>query len=255
MMFFGRDSIGWWLVAFLVSGAGTANAEGEARDYRPWHIGIGGVVQDQPYVGVDTQTTGFPVIGYFGERLQVFGPRANYLLLGNETFSLKADAMVRFSSYEPEDSAALQGMEERDMTLDAGFSASAGGAWGELELGVLTDVLDRHSGQEVRLSYGYELASESLSVTPFTGLRWMSANLSDYYYGVRPGEATPTRPAYELSSTTSAFVGSTARYRLTERWSLFGVLAWERLDDAVRDSPIVEDDSSAIVLITLTRSL
>jgi MipA family protein len=254
-MLFTRQSAGFWLVALLLCVAGYAHAEDEVREYRPWHLGVGGIVQDQPYAGVGSETTGFPVIGYFGERLQVFGPRANYLLLGNDTFSLKADAIVRFSSYEPEDSAALQGMEERDMTIDAGFTGTAEGDWGELELGVLTDVLDRHSGQEVRLSYGYELGDRNLSVTPFVGLRWMSADLSNYYYGVRPAEATLARPAYEVPSTTSAFVGATARYRLGGRWSVFGTLAWQRLDDAVSESPIVEDDTSAMLLITLTRSL
>lgn len=254
-MLFAKECAGFRLVALLLCVAGYAHAEDEAREYRPWHLGVGGIVQDQPYAGVDSETTGFPVIGYFGERLHVFGPRANYLLLGNDTFSLKAGALVRFSSYEPEDSAALQGMEEREMTVDAGFSGTAEGDWGQLELGVLTDVLDRHSGQEVRLSYGYELGDRNLSVTPFAGLRWMSADLADYYYGVRPAEATPARPAYEVSSTTSAFAGATARYRLGERWSLFGMLAWQRLEDEVHESPIVEDDRSGMLLITLTRSL
>lgn len=50
-----------------------------------------------------------------------------------------------------------------------------------------------------------EVVDGNPSVTPFVGLRWMSADLSDDYYGA--------------------------------------------------DSPIVEDDTSAMLLITLTRSL
>lgn len=33
-----------------------------------------------------------------------------------------------------------------------------------------------------------EVVDGNPSVTPFVGLRWMSADLSDYYYGVRPAE-------------------------------------------------------------------
>jgi outer membrane protein len=220
----------------------------------PWQLGVGAIALNQPYAGMDSEVQAFPVIGYFGERLQVLGPRATYLLAGDGTLSLRAEALVRFSSYEPEDSPVLAGMEEREMTLDAGLTAGAEGKWGTLELGVLTDTLDRHSGQEVRLSYGYDFSGESLTVTPFAGLRWMSGDLSDYYYGVRPEEATAARPAYDLSSTLSPFAGASARYLLTERWSLFGLLVLQRLDDEVEESPIVGDDAASAVMIALTRS-
>jgi outer membrane protein len=234
--------------------ATAAHAQDEERP-GPWHLGVGAVALDQPYVGGDTEFNGFPVIGYLGERLQVFGPRANYLLVGNETFSLKADASVRFSGYDPDDSAALQGMDERDVTLEAGFTLSARGELGEVELSVLTDVLNRHSGQEAVLRYGYEIGDGSLTVTPFAGLRWISSNLADYYYGVRQEEATVARLAYSASSATSPFVGVSARYRLTSRWTLFGMLASQRLADGLRESPIVEDDTSTMLLLTATRSL
>jgi MipA family protein len=245
----------YWIAALLCCPATTAYAEEEAQRPGPWHIGVGAVALDQPYAGSDTEVNGFPVVGYLGERLQVFGPRANYLLLGNETFSLKADASLRFSSYEPEDSEALQGMDERDMTLEAGFTVSAKGTLGEVDLSLLTDVLDRHSGQEAVLRYGYEIGAESLTVTPFAGLRWISSNLADYYYGVRPEEATPVRPEYSAPSATSPFVGVSARYRLTSRWSLFGMVVSYRLADGSRESPIVEDDTSTTLLLTVTRNL
>lgn len=232
-----------------------AHAEEETQRPGPWQIGVGAIALDQPYAGVDRELKGFPVIGYLGERLQVFGPRATYLLVGNENFSLNADASIRFSSYEPEDSAALQGMDERDMTLEGGLTASATGRLGEVNLSLLTDVLDRHSGQEAVLRYGYDIGGRNLTVTPFAGLRWISSKLADYYYGVRPEEVTPVRPRYSASSATSPFVGVSARYRLTSRWTLFGVLASYRIPDELRDSPIVEDRASTMLLLTVTRSL
>ena len=243
------------VAAFLLGLGMMAHAQDEAQRPGPWHIGVGAVGLDQPYTGVDREFNGFPVIGYLGERLQVFGPRANYLLVGNEIFSLKADASVRFGGYEPEDSVALQGMDERDLTLEAGFTVSATGAFGEVDLSVLTDVLDRHSGQEAVLRYGYDIGGESFTVTPFAGLRWISSSLADYYYGVRPEEATLARPGYSAPSATSPFVGVSANYRLASRWNLFGMLGSQRLADGLKDSPIVEDDTSTMLLLTLTRSL
>ena len=250
-----RKPFEYRILALLCALAPGAQAQDEAQRPGPWHIGVGGIAIDQPYAGGGTEFNGFPVVGYLGERLQVFGPRANYLLVGNATFSLKADASVRFSGYEPEDDAALQGMDDRDMTLEAGLTVSAGGALGDVDLSVLTDVLDRHSGQEAVLRYGYDIGDRSLMVTPFAGLRWINSSLADYYYGVRPEEATPGRPEYAVSSTVSPFVGVSARYRLTSRWNLFGMLASHRLPDELRESPVVEAGTSTMLLLTVTRSL
>ena len=242
------------VVAFLCCSPSITHAEEQVERPGPWQLGVGIIVLDKPYTGTDTEFKAIPVVGYIGERLQVFGPRASYLLAGNETFSLRADSIVRFSGYEPGDSAALQGMDEREITVEAGLTVSAGGAFGELSLSVLTDVLNRHSGQEAVLRYGYEITGERLVFTPFAGLRWTSSNLADYYYGVRSAEATPSRPAYSAPSSTTPLVGLTARYRLSSHWSLFGLLTTERLAGGLRDSPIVEDDYSSFLLLTLTRS-
>ncbi len=119
---------------------------------------------------------------------------------------------------------------------------------------MLTDVLDRHSGQEAVLRYGYEITGERLTFTPFAGIRWISSNLADYYYGVRAAEATPSRSAYSAPSSTTPFVGLTGRYRLSSHWSVFGLLTSERLAGRLRDSPIVADDHPSLLLLTLTRS-
>lgn len=242
------------VAAFLCCSPSITHAEEQVERPGPWQLGVGVIVLDKPYTGMDTEFKPIPVVGYIGERLQVFGPRASYLLAGNETFSLRADSIIRFSGYEPADSAALQGMDERDMTLEAGLTVSAGGAFGELALSVLTDVLDRHSGQEAVLRYGYEFAGERLTFTPFAGLRWISSNLADYYYGVRAEEATPSRAAYAAPSSTTPLVGLTARYRLSSHWGVFGLLTYEQLDGGLRDSPIVENDHSSLLLLTLTRN-
>ncbi|MBS0316642.1 MAG: MipA/OmpV family protein, partial [Proteobacteria bacterium] len=66
------------------------------------------------------------------------------------------------------------------------------------------------------------------------------AKLNNYYYGVRPAEALPGRPAYAPGAgvdTTLALYGS---YDLSERWRLLGGVSVTRLAGTVRASPIVQ---------------
>jgi outer membrane protein len=64
-------------------------------------------------------------------------------------------------------------------------------------------------------------------------------DLNNYYYGVRPEEARPDRPAYEAQNGIVPEVGFYAAYQLTTRWRLFGGASVSRLPDTVAGSPIV----------------
>jgi outer membrane protein len=67
------------------------------------------------------------------------------------------------------------------------------------------------------------------------------AKLNDYYYGVRPDEATAIRPAYQPGAGVNGQVGLYGVYSLTERWRLLGGVAATRWAKGVRNSPIVDD--------------
>src|SRR5512146_1944672 len=68
-----------------------------------------------------------------------------------------------------------------------------------------------------------------------------SARLNDYYYGVRPDEATPTRPAYEAGAGFNNEIGLYGSYHLTERWRLLAGVSATLLSTEIRDSPVVSD--------------
>lgn len=238
---------------FSIALSSVAMAEDEAPG--PWQLGVAAVAMDQSYDGVGREVLGFPLVIYRGERLEVFGPQASYRLSGDEHYVLKASASVRFGGYEPDDSVALRGMEQRDTSLDAGLSGAIMGTWGSLELSAIGDVLDKYNGQEVRLAYSYNFVGENYVLAPSVGMTWMSANLADYYYGVRPDEATMTRPAYRVGASTSPFIGLLGMYQLTARVSLLGMIQTVGHDDNVTASPIIGKDTSSFALISLVYSL
>src|SRR5258708_13232794 len=64
--------------------------------------------------------------------------------------------------------------------------------------------------------------------------------LNDYYYGVRPDEATPERPAYTARAGIMPELGVWGAYGLTERWSLVLGATVSRLPSSVSGSPVVD---------------
>ena len=56
--------------------------------------------------------------------------------------------------------------------------------------------MDRHDGQEIDLTYRYRFDFGDWMISPFATFSWLDDDITGYYYGVSPAEATPGRPAY-----------------------------------------------------------
>ena len=135
--------------------------------------------------------------------------------------------------------ASLAGMARREPGIDAGIGAAWGGSWGRVFAELLQDVSTASEGSELRLGYKYPWRRGRLSAWPYAFLTLRSSELNNYYYGVRPDEATPSRPAYRAGSGTGGELGVLAAYRMAGRWRLLAgaSLAW--LPDTAADSPVV----------------
>ena len=137
-------------------------------------------------------------------------------------------------------------MRNRHDTYELGATLSKTFSWGKLQGRFLTDILDEHRGQEFRFNYSKSFADvldiQSLKLTPSIGFNWRSHQLNDYYYGVKANETAAGRPFYEVGSTTHILTGLRVDYTLNERWSLFGTLNFEWLENEIKDSPIVNQD-------------
>jgi outer membrane protein len=224
--------------------------------------GVAVAVTTQPYEGVEDGAQVFPIplIAYQGERFQFTGKTGTLTLLersgGQRTsWTLGAVADWRFQSYDAEDSPVLQGMEDRQGTLEAGARLSVRRGRLGATLTGLADTLGRHGGYEVDARLGWELADgRRRSVTPTVGLRYQSSGLAGYYFGVEPDEglaidcvAGPCkeeflRAPYETGDTLTPSLGITARQALGRKLTLFGIAQYDFLPDAVTDSPIVGED-------------
>ena len=90
-----------------------------------WGLGIGIAAQRPPQKGTYTQVVALPFPSYEGERLSLGFGSIGYALANTERFRFAVEGQLRFDGYDPDDSQALAGLEERDVTLDAGFSITA----------------------------------------------------------------------------------------------------------------------------------
>ncbi len=131
---------------------------------------------------------------------------------------------------------------DRDYVIDGGVELLYEWGGSELQMQLLTDISDKHNGQELWLSWGLPQKWGSLSVYPSLGVTWMSADAADYYFGVRASEAQPGLPAYDVGNALNYFARLSLSYRLGEHWQLVSVLQYEQLADDIADSPSVAED-------------
>lgn len=206
--------------------------------------GVGVVLSDKPYKGMDNELYVIPLIDLRIEKFYMQGPKLGYELWQDEGFTFEAIAQYRFDGYDDSDASAVSGMDDRDHTIDYGLGLKYDmKEWGQIGIEWLADLMDNHNGQEIEVRYSYDWRQDQLTLTPFVGFSWLSDNIIDYYYGVRPGEVRAGRAAYEGRDTINWFTGLTVRYTIDQRWSLFSMFNWEFYGDEISDSPIVDDDS------------
>jgi outer membrane protein len=208
-------------------------------------LGVGVIGRSSPYVGSDTTVLQpIPAITYNGERLQWLGPNVQYGVLGSGPWRLALSASYRIGVYEEDDSPALAGLGDRDSTLMAGLGFRMevpGGV--NLLLRYEHDVLNKIGGGSAtaRVSKGFQAGA--FRFAPQLQLNWLSADLSNYDFGVPEAAATPTRPAYNTGSALSYELGLATFVELSEDWRIILSLSTEFLPDEIAASPIVADDN------------
>ena len=205
-----------------------------------------------PYRGYDRDTDLMPQFRYDSQ----------YFYLQSDRIGLKLEnAQTRYELFlrrrlegfatdrVPE---SMVGMEKRSAGDDLGIAVryrlGAGFLYGE----AMQNVSDESEGTEIRLGYRYERWwTGRLRWRPYVTLAWRDADLNNYYYGVRPEEATAERPAYQPGSGTNLELGVLAAYRLAERWQVLAGAGLTRWSSGVSDSPVAEDGTQPYFMLGL----
>ena len=144
-------------------------------------------------------------------------------------------------------------MDDRDWSVDGGVALNWRTRVGLFAVSGVTDLFGKHDGQELDFSYTVLFEKAEFTFIPSVGVRYKSDNLVDYYYGVEGDEvrfdARVSRPAYEADDALDPYLRLAVRRKITERWSLLGAVQYEWLDSEITDSPIVDDNYEASLLL------
>lgn len=215
-------------------------------------LGVGLRMGRSPYKGAGTRNDLVPLYLYEGKYVYLHAYRIGLKLESSEKHRFDVFLSHRFEGF-PYDRVpdSLAGMAVRQSGLDFGASYEYRDSWGALYAEALHDAVDASKGSELRLGYRYEWKSGRFAFRPQLQVSWRDAKLNNYYYGVQPGEATATRPAYEPGSGINLQLGLYGAYALSERWRLLAGFSATRWPRGVRASPIVGDYTERAVMLGL----
>jgi outer membrane protein len=195
-----------------------------------------------PYRGAAVTQDLVPLYMYEGKQFYLHGTRAGMKLSERRDHDLEVFLDYRFEGFPADQTpAVLQGMARRNSGVDIGIAYRKREPWGNLDAEVLHDANSLSHGTEMRLGYSVDLQSGRLHLRPSAAVARRSANLNNYYYGVRADEALPGRPAYLPGSGYDWTLSMFGYYEITERWRLLGGIGATWLDAGVRHSPIVDN--------------
>lgn len=232
-----------------------AQTDAKLQEKPSIHVGGGALISSQPYVGTDSRIYPIPLFAYEGKRLYFRGIMGGYWLYSVDGFSVGPVLRPRFEGYEEDDSSELEGMDDREWSIDGGLGLSWLTDFGLFGVTFVTDLLGRHDGQELDFGYTILFKWGGCDFIPSAGVRWKSEDLVQYYYGVEADEARfgggITRPAYEGHDAVDPYLSLAIRRKLNDRWSLLGAVQYEWFDSEIKDSPIVKDDYEASFLLGL----
>lgn len=216
-----------------------------------WGLGLVAFAYQAPLKDAGGEEGLFPFFYYQGERLSSDLQQVSYRLNDSESFAFSVLGQLRSQGYEPERGGTLDGMADRDPSIDVGFLCQWIGDTGTIELSGVVDVSGKHDGQEWAAGYSMPLLFPGWLVVPSVGVRWQDADLADYYYGVRSSEALPGRPAHRVGSGLRSYAEVSAFYEWTQDVSVIIGASHSFLGDDVGDSPIVEHDYESSAFLGL----
>ncbi len=218
-----------------------------------WMWGFGIAASQDVYTDFDNRIVPIPIIGYTGEKLRVYGPFVSYELYRDSGFTLNAQLVPVFAGYEEDDSTVFTGMEDRDFSYAAGFGFNYNTGSLFYSLSTNADILGKFDGYQASASIGKRFRIDNFMIEPSVGVNYQDSNYVDYYYGVRPEEATAFRNAYNGDSALNTEV----RVAVSTRQFLGGMTRLEIgatfFDDSISDSPLTDDDTALSAMLVYTR--
>ena len=173
----------------------------------------------------------------------VRGTRFGVYLYGRDDLTVSAGIALDLRDTDWGDSPQLADMDELDNVVLGELRVSREAEWGNLDLSFAADVSGRHDGYLAGLFFGQPFEVGRLEVEPRVGIKWQSAKVIRYYYGVGAADVQSDRPLYQPDGGVSFEFGVAATYPFAERHALRFEVRAESVSSEVSESPIVDRGS------------
>jgi len=211
-----------------------------------WIVSGYAVSLNNIYEGEEDMTLVLPNVEYRGERFFIKDGEFGARLYSPGDFSMGVMLTGRASflndNKEYKDNTQLAGLQEREVSAEAGMYFIHNSNLGQLKVKLLDEVSDKHNGQRADVNYVFDLSHKGWRINPSIGATWESKDMNNYYYGVSASEANAQRAQYTAKASTSVKTAINARYAMNDNWDLHMGAGYTLLGDGISDSSIVQDN-------------
>jgi outer membrane protein len=249
------------LLALLCLGLPGAGALAQAPSgTQGWSGTLGaGVVAFPKYVGGTSTQSALLPIAYvdYNDWLYVDLYRAGAYVWSSQDkkqgISLAVEPRIGFNAG---DGPRLAGMASRHSSLFGGVTYNAESDLGSMSLGYFTDLGSNSRGGYFDLLLNRPFVkNERWSMSGTVEVSRSDSKLTNYYFGVAPGEVTAARPLHTPGAATNLTLWLTGQYNVTKEYALMFGANVTRLGSAAASSPIVERRDVPFLYLGVGRNL
>ena len=227
-------------------------AAAEAKDGWNGTAGAGPIVFPKYVGGKSTQVWPIPLLSInYAETFYVELERVGVYVLASDDKKIGLGFAVepRFG-FSAKDGARLLGMATRRDSLEGGPTFDWDFDVVAVSVAWFGDLNRSSHGNSLRASiYKPLLKNEHWDFGALLAFDRMNGKLANYYFGVRPSEATALRPGYQPGAGTSTSIGLSGTYNLDKRHALMFGANLARLARGAANSPIAETNRAAMYYI------
>lgn len=231
--------IGLATLAALVPGL--SMAEGQ------WTLGVGVGGGSNIYENQKDEVGALPFLSFETERFSFGLDGISYKAVATESLtvavSLAPGERPDFKEYGRRDLRFAN--LDRDAPVDLGVSVAYQTGMLQFGASLTRDIASASDGLYADATAGVSVPVGPGMLDLAVGARMRDAKLNNYLYGVSAAEANAARSAYKVGSTVQPILTGSLMFPITERASVVGFFEYEKLDDKVTRSPLVEDDIDA----------
>jgi outer membrane protein len=213
------------------------------------YLGAGPMVLPKYAGSADSETKLEPIAMIeYKETAYIYLNRVGVRLWGSpdKKMALGIAAEPRFG-FKAGDGELLAGMSTRRDAIEGGPAFEWELPWFSLSAAYFTDWSNTSGGQSWRLSVDRQLVDKGRwDISTYLDLDRADASIVQYYFGVRPDEATATRPSYQPGATVMSDLGLFSAYKLNKNYALLFGGQLNYLGRAGADSPIVQQRTNVI---------